>query len=100
MRLASTNFPHKTPKTAQSWVFDFPEEKLPTGWQLAVDTTVPTVRTLHQAFMKGDNYTSVIDGFIISPNVSVKDVMTHDLDFEHTDHHPVSAQFSIIETEN
>lgn len=94
MRVSLTNFPHETPKEAQFWVFDFPFEKLPENWKFAVDDTVPTVRTIHQPYVRGENFTSIIDGFVVSPNISFNEVRTHDLGFEHTDHNPVSVKFT------
>jgi hypothetical protein len=56
-----------------------------------MDATRPTNRTLEQPYRAGANYTSVLDGFLISPNVEVPDVTTIDLGFAHGDHNPVRA---------
>jgi hypothetical protein len=50
-----------------------------------VDTTSPTNRTLEQPYRAGVNYTSVLDGFLVSPNIEVVDVTTIDLG-AHSDH--------------
>lgn len=97
MKLLSTEFPFKSPDKQSLWSVDFPTNLLPKDWKVVTDHTTPTVRTLHQPYIQSDNYTCIIDGFIVSPNVQITDVKTHDLSFEHTDHHPVSAIFTVKE---
>ena len=70
-------------------LMDLPAEQIPTGWQIAADPRTPSVRTVHQAYAAGENYTTVIDGFLLSPDLSPTVVATRDLQFEYTDHHPV-----------
>ncbi len=94
LRLHKREFPHTTDLKQLFWLVDLPEEKLPPGWQIACDKTLPTVRTNYQPYVKGENYTAIIDGFIVSPNVAIIKVTTTDTGFEHTDHMPVSASFS------
>jgi endonuclease/exonuclease/phosphatase family metal-dependent hydrolase len=97
MRLAPTEFPHRTEEKFLFWVYDFPGTALPEGWRLAVDPDTPTVRTLHKSYVAGENYTAVIDGFAVSPDVIVDEVRTSDLGFAHTDHHPVFGRFRLRE---
>lgn len=94
LRLLKKEFPHTTDLEQLFWLVDLPEEKLPPGWKTACDKTLPTVRTNYQPYVKGENYTAIIDGFIVSPNVTINSVATTDTGFEHTDHMPVSASFS------
>jgi len=75
------------------WLQPFPETFGPQGFKWAVDPKTPTVRTLDIAYEKGVNFLSVIDGFFVSPNVDVESVAGHDLQFENTDHNPVTAKF-------
>ena len=89
LRLARTNFPHRTDKRHLFWVHDLPVNIFPAGWKVQADSRVPSVRTAHQPYVEGDNYVCIIDGFICSPNVVVHDVRTYDLGFSNTDHHPV-----------
>lgn len=91
LRLAPTNFAHRTDPFHLSWYYDFPQDLRPGGWHIAIDESVPTVRTLHQPFARGDNYTTIVDGFILSPNISVEEVRTEDFGFTHSDHNPVAA---------
>ena len=61
-----------------------------------MDETVPTCRSLDQPYSGADKGTFqyyLIDGFIVSDNVSVKDFHTLDEDFVCTDHNPVRMEF-------
>ena len=61
------------------------------GWQFAYDTVTPTCRLLNQPYDPADEATQyyVIDGFILSPNVTLNTVETVDAGFEFSDHNPV-----------
>jgi len=73
------------------WLQQFPEDFKPEGFQWAVDAKVPSVRTLDIAYSEGVNFRAVIDGFLVSPNITISGVQGHDLSFEHSDHNPVTA---------
>ncbi len=96
MRLSKTEFPHMAKGKAVFEGFDLSQKHVPKGWMICADPKVASLRSLSSAYVKGQSYTSVVDGFVISPNVSVKVIETIDLGFEHTDHHPVFARFSTI----
>ncbi|MCP5073506.1 MAG: endonuclease/exonuclease/phosphatase family protein [Rhodobacteraceae bacterium] len=93
-RMAEAEFPHTTAREHLFWIYDFPFDVLPEGWKFGINEKVPTVRTLQKSYVPGENYTMVIDGFIVSPNVRVDEVHGQDYGFEHTDHHPVLARFT------
>jgi hypothetical protein len=40
----------------------------------------------------------VLDGFLVSSNVKVKEVVTEDLGFECSDHNPVILSFELAES--
>lgn len=75
------------------WIHAFPDEYLPQGWQIAIDRETPSVRTNERPYRYGENYTTVIDGFVVSPNVITEMVETRDTDFKFTDHQLVTAVF-------
>ncbi|REK71889.1 endonuclease/exonuclease/phosphatase family protein [Paenibacillus paeoniae] len=75
------------------WLQPFPETFGPGGFQWAVDAAVPTVRTLDTAYEEGVNFLAVIDGFFVSPNVEIVQVSGTSLNFEHSDHNPVTGTF-------
>jgi endonuclease/exonuclease/phosphatase family metal-dependent hydrolase len=89
LRLAPTNFPSTTGAKDLAWVHDFPADALPPGWRIGADRETPTVRTNERPYQAGENYTTVIDGFIVSPNVEIVTVKTRDLAFQFSDHQPV-----------
>ncbi len=90
LRLAPVEFAHKTPEPFLFWIRDLPSDATPQGWRWALDTSRPTVRTAHQPYVKGENATLIIDGFLCSPNVEFDAVSTANLGFQYTDHHPVA----------
>lgn len=66
-----------------------------TGWQWAYDDTVPTNRRLSAPYDETASLTTVIDFFLVSPNIEIRKVRTVHLDFEHTDHQPVFLQIRL-----
>jgi len=92
LRLADTEFPSTAPEEHQFWVRDLPTDLDLEGWIWAHDPAVPTCRTLEQPYVAGVNYTCVIDGYLVSPNLEVVDVEGLDLGFENSDHNPVTLK--------
>lgn len=88
-----TGRPTTTDEKYLFWVHPFPYRELAGGWDVAVDKETPSVRTNERPYKKGENFTTVIDGFVISPNVKTESVKTRDLDFQYSDHQPVDARF-------
>ncbi|GGB78079.1 endonuclease/exonuclease/phosphatase family protein [Henriciella pelagia] len=89
MRLTPTDFASTSDDSALFWIHDFPKHELPDGWQIAVDPSVPTVRTNERPYARDENYRTIIDGLLVSPNVEVVSAAGLDLDFQITDHQPV-----------
>lgn len=100
LQLARTNFPNTTEERYLFWVFPFPQDALPEGWRIAADAATPSVRTNERPYRRGENYTTVIDGFIVSPNVSVEEVRGVDLNFAHSDHNPVQIRVRALPASN
>ena len=74
------------------------ENLLPDGWITACDLSVPTCRLLNQPYDPSDKEGTqyyVIDGFILSPNVSMISVKTLDEGFANSDHNPVKLTFEL-----
>ena len=68
------------------------EETLPEGFRYVSDFSTPSCRLLNQPYNPADTENTqhyVIDGFIVSPNITVTAVETLDLGFENSDHNPV-----------
>ena len=72
----------------------------PSGWSFAYDESVPTCRLLNKPYDADDPNTQyyVIDGFLLSPNVSLQSVETLDLGFENSDHNPVDMHVVLEKT--
>ena len=65
---------------------DFP------GFTWYNDPAMPTNRSLDKSFVKGENYVANIDGFLVSDNITVTNTIVHDLNFDNSDHNPVSIE--------
>ncbi|MFO8054313.1 MAG: hypothetical protein R6U19_04015 [Bacteroidales bacterium] len=70
---------------------------LPKGWQWAWSKGIPTNRSIDRPFKKGQTRTTIIDYFIVSPNLVVDTVITDDLAFRHSDHQPVFLRVSLAQ---
>ncbi len=73
---------------------------LPEGWQFVTDDRVPTSRLLdhpYDAENLDNNQFYVIDGFILSPNVTLHQVQTVDYQFAWSDHNPVRIKVELAE---
>ena len=72
-------------------------EELPQGWQYAYDGSSPTCRLLNQPYDPRSSATQyyIIDGFIVSPNITVEKVKTLDEDFLYSDHNPVVIDITL-----
>ncbi|MDD2648025.1 MAG: endonuclease [Eubacteriales bacterium] len=71
--------------------------ELPEGFSYAFDAQVPSCRSLATAYT-GDKTNMdfyIIDGFIVSDNISVDSVKTIDLDFANSDHNPVAMSVTL-----
>ena len=83
--------------------FDFvdfhtiPQTLLPADWKYVFDNSMPSNRRVNTPYRKGETKVTLIDFFILSPNVSVDSVKCDDLGFEFSDHNPVKATFKLIE---
>ena len=81
------------------WVYLLTDENLPKGMSIvnaSNNTTVPTCRTADIPYTKDVNYTSVLDGFIISDNI-IATAENIDADFMYSDHNPVKLTFKLKE---
>lgn len=78
-----------------SWVGVLPEIVYESAFSVVFDPTENTVRSQNQPYVKGENFETIIDGFIVSPNLEVVKVETHSLGFKYSDHNPVTLSFKI-----
>lgn len=72
-----------------------PSGWLPEGWQWAFDNRCPTNRNVNEPYTKGKTGTTIIDFFVVSPNVTIGSVSTQNLGFSFSDHNPVGMMFEL-----
>ena len=67
------------------------------NWQFVMDNSTPSCRSLDRAYDPGDDSFQfyMIDGFIVSDNLTVNSVETHDYGFANTDHNPVTLNVTL-----
>lgn len=78
-----------------SWVGTLPKEVYESGFAVAFDPKNNTVRSQERPYVKGLNFETIIDGFLVSDNIEVVKVETDNLSYEHTDHNPVTLSFKL-----
>jgi len=71
------------------------EKKYLPEWKWVYDQKIPTNRRLVAPYDEKTTLTTVIDFFLVSPNIAVKQVQGVHLDFEHSDHHPVKLDIRL-----
>lgn len=84
-------------QTAGYSQFNIPADFLPEGWQWVYDSTIPTNRKNRDPFVAGETFITLIDFFLISPNVKVRSVKGIDQGFEYSDHQPVWMEVELVD---
>lgn len=74
------------------------EDYLPPAWQWVFDPTVPTNRRVSTLYERGSSLTTLIDFFLVSPNINVETIKGIDLNFQHSDHQPVILKVKLNAT--
>lgn len=74
---------------------DIATDYLPETWQWIFDAATPTNRRVPTSYVQGKSLTTVIDFFLLSPNLELVEVKGHHLGFEASDHNPVTLRFKI-----
>lgn len=67
------------------------------GWTWAFDPRLPTNRDVDKPFHPEKTTCTIIDYFLVSPNIEVMEVETTDFRFEHSDHQPVTLKFRLMQ---
>jgi endonuclease/exonuclease/phosphatase family metal-dependent hydrolase len=85
----------------QNEVFDSVNNKgikpdyLSPEWQWVYESTIPTNRRVDITYTRGKTMTTVIDFFLLSPNLKALSVTAKDLEFKNTDHQPVFLKIAL-----
>jgi endonuclease/exonuclease/phosphatase family metal-dependent hydrolase len=66
----------------------------PAGWQYAYDRTTPSNRKTNRPYDPDRSFRTIIDYYVVSPNLRVEEVRGVDLDFAYSDHQPVQLRLS------
>jgi len=85
--------------TEYSWCKPFPEKNIPNGFIKCDEYDnglVSTTRNTNIPYCE-DSFTVVLDGFLISDNISCEYVQNMDCGYEFTDHNPVVMKFMLME---
>ncbi len=72
-----------------------PSDYLPGNWKWVYDSTTPSNRTVISAYDPATTTTTVIDFFLLSPNVEPEYVKCIDLGFRNSDHNPVIIRIKL-----
>ncbi|MDC7124309.1 MAG: hypothetical protein PQJ46_02000 [Spirochaetales bacterium] len=81
------------------WAHNLESHEIPKDWQWCYENSFPSIRSLDIPFANDKNFTSVTDGFVVSSNLKVDLIRSSDLDFESSNHNPVSITVSIRENQ-
>lgn len=71
------------------------EDYLPEGWKWGYDMTTPTNRKVSVKYEKGKTFVTLIDFFLVSPNIELVSVKGIDQDFQFSDHQPVKMDIRL-----
>jgi endonuclease/exonuclease/phosphatase family metal-dependent hydrolase len=67
----------------------------PEGWQWVFNPDIPTNRDVIGPYERGKTQTTIIDFFVVSPNVKVLAIKTDDIQFQWSDHQPITMVFKL-----
>ena len=73
-----------------------PFDYMPPGWKYAYDPGVATVRASDLPYDSHRSRRSLIDFYLISPNLRIQRVKGFEMGFMHSDHQPVYAEFRLL----
>ncbi len=73
---------------------DIPSGYLP-EWTWAYDNSVPSNRRVSAPYNPESSLTTVIDYFLLSPNIELKKIKTKHLNFKNSDHNPVFIRLKL-----
>jgi len=73
------------------------DKDYPAGeWIWAYDPKLPTNRRVKTPYDQASSLTTIIDFYLLSPNMQVLEVQTVDLDFAYSDHQPVQLSVRFL----
>lgn len=85
-----------------TWCEPFPDDIIPDGFTKCTNYAegmIPSTRYTNEPYVPGKSFTVILDGFIVSDNITCKYVQNIDEAFKYTDHNPVVMKFELGKTE-
>lgn len=79
-----------------AWLKNIPDDYEIENYSWYIDKKTPSFRSLADAYDMGRTFVAVTDGFLVSDNILVQEVETHDDNFQNSNHNPVSIQLKLI----
>ncbi|MEZ5056699.1 MAG: endonuclease/exonuclease/phosphatase family protein [Saprospiraceae bacterium] len=76
--------------------FSIKNDFLPEGWTFAYDAKIPTNRKIKEVYQPGTTFETLIDFYLLSPNVKLRNIAGEQLNFEFSDHQPVLMQVELM----
>lgn len=67
----------------------------PENWQVVYDSSLPTNRSLDIPLTKGKTRVTIIDYFIVSPNIKIEEIKIIPQNFEYSDHEAVFLKIKL-----
>jgi len=71
------------------------DDFIPKSWSWVYDPTAPTNRYVNKPYSPETTYKTIIDIFLVSPNVEVIQNHTFNLNFKSSDHNPITISFKL-----
>lgn len=69
---------------------------LPKEWKWVYQQDIPTNRDVNEPYSKGKTRTTIIDYFVVSPNIKVVENKTIQTGFEFSDHQPIFMRVELL----
>jgi len=88
-----TFMPGKTQGYKQSNIED---GFMPDDWRWVYSPLIPTNRKAKYTYEPGETFVTIIDFFLVSPNVQALEVKTLNQDFKYSDHQPVWMEVKLV----
>jgi endonuclease/exonuclease/phosphatase family metal-dependent hydrolase len=71
------------------------EDMIPMNWMVVYDENLPTNRSNKTPYVEGQSYTTLIDFFMVSPEIEILSVETIKMEFKYSDHEPVLLKVKV-----
>ncbi len=75
---------------------DIEDGFMPSGWTWFYDNKQPTNRRNFTDYQQGETLTTVIDFFLLSPNIAAEEIHNISNGFTYSDHQPVKASITLL----